>query len=213
MKTSGFLQSYACFTLLAFSLSCPCPATVITFDDISPDPHSNGGTLANITNGYQGLDWVNFAIVDAPLHATLFGTNGYYYGMVSPSNVAFNGGGTPAEIDSTGTDFNFLSVYLTGAWNSNLNIEVEGFRSGALLFDTTVVASATAPTLFAFDYLDIDRLTVNSFGGQNAGFPDGGGEEFAMDNLTFEFIPEPSSLLLATFGGLLLWPLLKRKRA
>jgi len=82
-----------------------------------------------------------------------------------------------------------------------------------LLFDTTVVASATAPTLFAFDYLDIDRLTVNSFGGQNAGFPDGGGEEFAMDNLTFEFIPEPSSLLLATFGGLLLWPLLKRKRA
>jgi hypothetical protein len=34
-----------------------------------------------------------------------------------------------------------------------------------------------------------------------------------MDNLTFEFVPEPSSLLLATLGALLLWPLLKRNRA
>jgi len=36
---------------------------------------------------------------------------------------------------------------------------------------------------------------------------------FAMDNFTFVFIPEPSSFLLATAGALLLWPLLKRKRA
>jgi len=36
---------------------------------------------------------------------------------------------------------------------------------------------------------------------------------FVMDNLTFEFVPEPSSLLLATLGALLLWPLLKRNRA
>ena len=34
-----------------------------------------------------------------------------------------------------------------------------------------------------------------------------------MDNFSFEFVPEPSSLLLATAGALLLWPLLKRKRA
>jgi hypothetical protein len=33
-----------------------------------------------------------------------------------------------------------------------------------------------------------------------------------MDNFTFEFVPEPSSLLLATAGALLLCPLLKRKR-
>jgi len=134
--------------------------------------------------------------------------------MVSVSNVALNGFGNPAEVDSAGSNFNFLSAYLTGAWNSNLNIEVEGFNGAALLYDTTVVASATAPTLFTFNYLDIDRLTFNSFAGQPAGFPSGGGgEQFAMDNLTVEFIPEPSSLLLATFGALLLWPLLKRRRA
>ncbi len=33
-----------------------------------------------------------------------------------------------------------------------------------------------------------------------------------MDNFTYELVPEPSSLLLAAAGALLLWPLLKRKR-
>jgi hypothetical protein len=62
------------------------------------------------------------------------------------------------------------------------------------------------------NYLDIDRLTFTSSGGQNAGFPGGGGEAFAMDNFTFEFIPEPSSLLLATLGGVSLAAILRRRR-
>jgi hypothetical protein len=135
--------------------------------------------------------------------------------MVSVSNVAFNGFGGAAEIGSS-TNFSFLSAYLTGAFNSNLNIEVEGFRGGALLYDTTVVASATSPTLFTFDYLNIDRLYFNAFGGQDAGFPvsQGAGDaHFAMDDFSFEFIPEPSSLLLTTGGVLMLWALVRRKRA
>jgi hypothetical protein len=34
-----------------------------------------------------------------------------------------------------------------------------------------------------------------------------------MDNFTFELVPEPSSLLLAAAGALVMWPFLKRKRA
>ena len=34
-----------------------------------------------------------------------------------------------------------------------------------------------------------------------------------MDNFTFEFVPEPSTLVLADFGALTLWPFLKRRRA
>jgi hypothetical protein len=204
MNMKLLLLPLSILTLLAFPASSIRSQTVITFDDMSS--FSNGVPLLTvITNGYQGFNWANFYTVNASHDAKMFGTNGDYYGMVTASNVAFNGGGTPAEIDAIATNFNFLGAYLTGVWNSNLNIEVEGFRSGSMLYDTTVVASATAPTLFTFSYLDIDRLTFNSFGGQNAGFPDGGGEEFAMDNFTFEFVPEPSSLLLG--------PLLKRKRA
>jgi len=33
-----------------------------------------------------------------------------------------------------------------------------------------------------------------------------------MDNFMFEFIPEPSSLLLTALGAVTLWAFLKRKR-
>jgi hypothetical protein len=138
--------------------------------------------------------------------------SGYYYGMVSASNVAYNSGGFDAEIDSLGTKFNFLSAYLTGAWNSNLNIEVQGFSGASLLYDTNVVAGATSPTLFTFNYLNISRVRFSSSGGQDAGFPEGAGSlNFAMDNLSIEFVPEPSTLLLAALGALALSAFLKRK--
>ena len=160
--------------------------------------------------------WSNFLALNGVLFPTVLShsTNGFYYGVVSGSNIAVNGGaGGPAEIDSTGTNFDFLSAYLTGEWYSNLNIEVQGFRGGTLVYDQPVLASATNSTLFTFNYLNIDRLTFNSFGGQTAGFPGGGGgEEFVMDNFTFDLVPEPSTLLLAGFGALALCPFLKRRR-
>jgi hypothetical protein len=131
--------------------------------------------------------------------------------MVSPPNVALNSGGTPAEIDSA-TNFNFLSAYFTGAWMSNLNIEVQGYNGTNLVYDETKVVSATTPTLIAFDYSDIDRLYFNSYGGEEA-FGNNDGENFVMDNMTIEFIPEPSSLLLTTLGAVTLWGFVRRKRA
>jgi hypothetical protein len=217
MKARFFALLFALAALLTFSMIRTCRGSVLTFDDISTDHlTTNGvheGLLAVITNGYHGFNWVNFYFENAAYSVIGGGTNGDYYGMLSISNVALNGDGNLAEIDSPGTNFNFLSAYLTGAWNSNLNIEVQGFSGTTLLYDTTVVASATNATLFTFNYANIDRLTFNSFGGQNAGFPGGGGEEMAMDNFTFEFVPEPSSLLLTTAGVLTLCAFLKRKRA
>ena len=214
MNARAFLLPLISFTFFTFSPLSTKAQNLITFDDIS---YSDGGTTivlaVSITNGYAGLDWGNFGAVNVPMEASLYGTNGYYYGMVSAPSVAFNGAGTQAEIDSPGTNFNFLSAYLTGAWNSNLNIEVQGFNGANLLYDEIVVASATNPTLFVFNYLDIDRLTFNSFGGQPAGFPLGGGEVFVMDNMSFEFVPEPSTVLLTALGALALCALLKRKRA
>jgi hypothetical protein len=193
--------------LLTFFLTSRCSATIITFDDLSVPV-----SAPLLTNRYQGLIWSNVAVDNAILDGTANGLSGYYYGMITPSNVALNAHGNPAEIDAAGTNFNFFTAYLTGAWESNLNVEVQGFRGGILLYDQTVVAAATNPTLFAFDYLNIDRLHFASFGGQYAGFGSDGAE-FAMDNLTVEFVPEPSSFLLTSIGALTLWAFLKRKRA
>ncbi len=208
MKIRALLPPLAVLGLLVFAAFSARSQTVSTFDDIPSPP---GGAF--ITNGYQGLSWSNFATLNAILQTNALGASGAGYGMVSPSNVAFNADGYPAEIDSPGTNFNFLSTYLTGAWNSNLNIEVEGFSGTNLIYNQTVVASATNATLFTFNYLDINRLYFDSYGGQPAGFAAGAGEEFAMDNFTFEFIPEPSSLLLTVLGVVTLWAFVKRRRA
>jgi len=209
MNKKLFLLPFSVLALFFFSVDSIHSQTVITFDEIP----LNNGKSSFIPTNYQGLVWSDFVVTNGILHPTssFFPiTNGYYYGVVSASNVAFGGFTSPTEIDSPGTNFNFLSAFLTGAWNSNLNIEVQGFNGINLLYDTTVVASATAPTLFTFDYLDVNRLSFTSSGGQAAfGGP---AEQFVIDNLTFEFVPEPSSLLLATAGALLLCSLLKRKR-
>jgi len=82
-----------------------------------------------------------------------------------------------------------------------------------LIYDETVVASATNPTLFTFNFLDIDRLYFNAYGGEPAGFGSIAGAEFAMDNFEFDFIPEPSTFLLAALGAVSLVAFLRRKRA
>ncbi len=210
MKSKLFLRALICFALLTLSTTCTKGQTVITFDDLQVT-----GRGAYVPSSYQGLVWSNFFAYNAILETNLSpvlggGLSGLYYGMVSPSNAVSGGILGVSEIDSS-TNFNLLSVYLTGAWNSNLNIEVQGFSGATLLYDTTVIASATSPTLFTFDYLDVDRLTFSSFGGQDAGFS-GSGQNFVMDNMTIEFIPEPSSLLLTTLGAVTLWAVVKRKR-
>ena len=208
MKARFFLP-LAVLALFAFSPVSASGANLITFDDLSET--ANG---RYVPNGYQGMVWSNLWCFNAILATNRpeVGVSGYYYGMASASNVVYNAYGTPAEIDSPGTNFNFLSTYLTGAWNSNLNIEVQGFNDGNLLYSTTVVASATSPTPFAFNYLNIDQLTFNSFGGLPAGFQDTG-EHFVMDNFSFEFVPEPSSFLLTGAGVLTLCAFRKCRRA
>jgi hypothetical protein len=192
--------------MLVFSALSARSQTVITFDDIAAPADG-----AFITNGYQSLNWSNFGVGNAVLHSNINGVSGYNYGMVSPSNIAFNADGTPAEIDSPGTNFTFLSAYFTGAWRSNLNIEIQGYRDTNLIYDETLVVSATNTTFFNLDYSDIDRLAFNSFGGQYAGFSSDG-EEFVMDNFMFDFIPEPSSLLLTAMAAMCLLAFVRRRR-
>ncbi|HTS18644.1 MAG TPA: PEP-CTERM sorting domain-containing protein [Verrucomicrobiae bacterium] len=211
MKLRPLLLPAVCLSLLILPAVSAYSQTVVTFDNLRET-----GTGAFLPNGYQGLVWSNFWCFNAILATNRpdTGVSGYYFGMVSQSNDVNNAFGIPAEIDSV-TNFNFLSVYLTGAWSSNLNIEVEGFNGAQEIYDRIVVASATNPTLFTFNYLDIDRLYFDAYGGQDAGFPVDHGEGspwFVMDNFAFDFVPEPSSLLLTILGAAMLWVALKHRR-
>jgi len=164
---------------------------VWTFDDL---PSSLPGT--QIPNGYAGLIWDNMFYLNAVDY--YLNPSGYNAGMISSPNVAYNGSGEPAAVSDE--NFSFGGCYLTGAWNDDLNIQVDGYFEGELKYSQTVVVSSTAPTWFDFNYYNIDRLEFSSWGGTFNTDYAGGGEQFAMDNFTIVPVPVPGAVLLGILG-------------
>jgi hypothetical protein len=166
---------------------CAHAQTLITFDDASE------GT---ISNGYAGLNWNNFGVLN--ISKTVAG--GYINGIISTPNIAFNDNGFPASFSSP-TPFTLNSAYLTAAWNNGLNVEVQGFLNGKLAYDNTYIVNTTGPILENFNYAGVTSVTFTSSGGTPAGYL-GSGEHFAMDNMTITPTPEPQTWALFVIGFL-----------
>ena len=163
---------------------------VLTFDSLPSGDYRGGPGYAAVPNGYGGLNWNNFGVVNGAEMSPSNGyasVLGYYSGVVSPNNVAFNEYGDPASITVSGGLFDLDSAYLTSAIDSVplLDIQVQGFVGATMLYNNTYTVNNSGSTLINFDYSGIDSVTFTS-----------GEEQFAMDNLTV-FVPEPKSLNLA----------------
>ena len=172
-RTVGALASFAALALL-FCAGLPpsSSADVLTFEglaDVSPIP-----------NGYGGLNWDNFSVLDAAVYPN----SGYAHGTVSASMVAFNSFANPASVSAPSGTFTFHGAYLTGAWNNGLNIQVEGLVSGLPILTRTVVVDTIRPRWFTFDYANVESVRFTTFGGTDAGL-DGSGTHLAMDDFKF----------------------------
>ncbi len=165
--------------------------STITFDGL---PSSAG---AVVPAGYAGFQWSGFFYMDSRNEP---GT-GYANGTVSPYNVAFDPGGIPANFSSS-TPFTLGSVYLTGAWNNGLHVEVQGFTGGTLEYDRVYTVNATGPTLINFNYAGVTEVNFIPSGGTSAGFG-GIGTEFVLDSLTI-IVPEPGVTALLCLGAAVL---------
>ena len=177
-----------CGLVMIFGFAGAAGATVLTFDDIST---AQSGTIAN---GYGGFDWDQFGYVNGVIGS------GYDNGTVSGDYVAANQWANVATVGEFSFDFN--GAYFTGAWNDGLNINIQGFSNGSVLYDETIQVDHYGPTWFAANFVGIDRLVIDSYGGINAGIG-GFGEHFAMDDFTFTEaapVPEPSTILLMGAG-------------
>ncbi len=188
--------------LVGLALGClltlggaPARADIITFNDMP-----NAGLGTPISDGYHGLSWSNFYVLDSTQNQP----SGYLNGATSPTNVAYNGWGAPAVISST-TLFDLNGGYFTGAWNDGLNVQATGYTNGVVTYDKTFTVDSTGPTFEALNFLGVDTVVFTSSGGKPVGF-DGSGTQFVLDDLAInggvgvQSLPEPTSLALFGIG-------------
>ncbi len=191
-------------------------AEVITFDNLKTN---SSGYLLSIPNGYAGLDWSNFGLVDASLYlcpaGAACGHTGYTNGTVSAPNVAYDPSLTrPSEFYSA-SPFTLESLYLTAAWNNDLNVAFTGKLNGVTKDTVSFTVSTYGSTLETLDWADINQVFIAVSGGTNAGYytgiPTNGAREFALDNIAIAQTPLPAALPLFV-GGLGAMGLLGRRR-
>ena len=176
---------------------------ILTFDDL---PFT--ARFDQIPNGYGGLQWDTFDALNTALEFSQFGFDGYVNGVVSPNNVAFNAGGSPAFF--SGQAFNLNSAYLGAAWNDGLQVEVQGFVGTILTYDNTYTVNTLGSTLINFNYVGVNEVKFISSGGVPHGYPSGGaGTQLVMDNLSITLVPEPSTFALA--GLAVIIPTMRRR--
>jgi hypothetical protein len=169
----------ALFAAMSFATST-ASARLITFYDLA----DNGGGTA-IGNGYSGLDWDNFNVLNT---ASLV-PSGFVNGTVSTSNVAYNDQASPATITSP-AGFNLIGAQFTGAWNNGLQIEALAF-SDTDTFTKDFTVDSTGPTNVVFNWNNITYVTFSSLGGANGGYGSSG-DQFVIDNLNVaSAVPEP----------------------
>ncbi len=173
--TSVWLGSLV-LLLVSGPTNAPAQQTLVTFDNLTVTT-----TGLNVPAGYQGLNWNNFGYWDGATNAG--NPSGYPAATISPPNVAYNWSGNPGSITSA-QPFNFVSAYMTAAWRDNLQVEVLGFVGTSLTYSNVYTLSATAPILINFNYLGVDEVYFNSYGGTPHLGYSSSAEHFAMDNVT-----------------------------
>jgi hypothetical protein len=176
------------------TLGGPARADLITFDDLNAS-----GVGTPIPNGYHGLDWVDFQV----LNTTHLIPSGFVNGTMSSPNVAYSGGGLPAVIHS-GTPFDLNSGYFTAAFNNGLHVLATGFLNGHMVDQKMFALHTSKPKFEDLEFLNVDTVEFVSWG-----VPirfEGAGTTFVVDNLTVDgrlgtqTLPEPTSLALLGIG-------------
>ena len=213
------MKTFITVVILTFFLliNNEASATLLSFDDLPDIVPVNGPLPVDTFTSYGGLNWENMNYTD-PIEFNQrldnIGNSGFENGLVSNNHVAFNSADTTAIISTTSNQvINFVGCYLTGGWRDGLNIQVQGYKDDALLYNDIVIVDSIMPTWFSFDYLSVDTISFFSHGGSAHGYSAGDsdysfvldGSSFVMDNFTFNEapVPEPSTFLLLIMGGII----------
>ena len=201
------------FALLALALvtSVPAAAVTLSFDDV---PGETSGET-QITN-YDGFSFSNFNV----LNTAGFYPSGYVNGVVSGTDVAYNGDGRTASAVSSATPFSLTSGYFAAAWNDGLTVTVKGSLAGIQQFTQSFVVDTSRSIFETFNPALIDTVVFTTAGGtHHSGYDAGLGTQLSLDDLTINglsgsgnanSVPEPATWALMVVGFGLVGATLRR---
>ena len=171
---------------------------VFTFDDIAAN------FLAPIANGYQGLNWDNFSALNVPAfnaYDTATNPSGYDTLVYNESlpNVAFNGGGAPADF-ATANAANFTDVQfdITSAWRDNLIVTLQGYENGVAVVGDVARLDLADP--FTIYHVDISWNDVNGIGFTSTGGSKDAGVAYDGTQFAIDSVPEPEQYAMLLLG-------------
>lgn len=208
------IRTFAIFlsTILFWSITSSVNAMTVNFDDLD----ATGGDINLTGSSYQGYNWSNFSV-----YTSGFSFDGFDAGIASLDNAAFTGGelsnsnGVTPLVGtlSAASLFDFSGAYFNAAYYDNLAITVEGLLNGALLFSNTITVTTAGAQMFNFNFTGIDQLAFYASTTANVSDPFNCGDfnctQFTIDDLVVKdsnitsTVPEPPTLLLMSFGLLL----------
>lgn len=164
--------------------------TTLTFDDLPTALQPGGGLYSPIPNGYGGLQWNNFDVMNVT--SVQQQSSGYHTGLISPNNVAFDVEGNPAAISSTKL-FDLYSAYLTSTFVPSSVIEIQGFRGATEVYDNSYTITSNGPTFINFNYDNVDQVK----------FVTPSDHFFVVDDMTINAPDEADTLMLLSGGAVL----------
>ena len=170
--------------------AAPASAVVIGFDDIISTV-----SLANIPQGYGGLNWNNFGVV----HKDRNPNTGYDTGAISGDYPAYNNMALPADITAITDTFSFDGAWFTSAWEDDNILLIEGFTDddGIADYSLSLTLNTQTPLFLDVHWTGLHRLRFTTSGLGNT--------HFAMDDLRINEgpmteVPEPLTIGLLGMG-------------
>lgn len=189
-------------------------ALVIDFEDLI-DP-SLPKAYAPIPNPYQGVSIVGPSGALALTNTYFNMTTGVQNGTIGHVGVL---SGTQGLTFSFGAQIDFLGASITAFLMNGQDFKVEGWQNGNLISSKTLLTSMTLNT-FTFDdinHVDMIKILPGTQGTVDLTLPQGNAAMenthwLVVDNVSYIFNPEPTSILLLGSGlaGLGLWRLTKK---
>lgn len=169
-------------SLFLYAPTAQAVPTTLDFENIYAFP---SGAYGQMPTGYGGMTWNQHS----------WWLTDFWFPQAVVGNVALYNRDRGALSVNFGHQVAFDSAYINPIFVT-MNIIVEGWTDGQLLYSQTLTLSNTQPNLLTFNYSGIDTLGFRS---TTPGW-------FTVDNLTITN-PEPSSLILLGTGlvGFGLW--------